>query len=100
MSPLFDAMYAERGRPPIAAEKLLQAQLRKMLYSARNKRLLMEEIDCSILFRWFVGLNLDEKIWDATSFTKNRNRLLEAAVASTGLSPRRKNCWNKPCAGQ
>jgi transposase len=81
MSPLFDAMYAECGRPSIAPEKLLRAQLLQMLYSVRSERLLMEEIDYSILFRWFVGLNLDEAVWDATTFTKNRDRLLEGAVA-------------------
>ena len=77
MSPLFDAMYAESGRPSIPPEKLLRAQLLQMLYSVRSEPLLMEEIDYSILFRWFVGLNLDEKVWDATSFTKNRDRLLK-----------------------
>jgi transposase len=86
MSPLFDAMYADGGRPSIPPEKLLRAQLLQMLYSVRSERLLMEEIDYSILFRWFVGLNLDEKAWDATSFTKNRDRLLEAAVAKEFLA--------------
>jgi transposase len=86
MSPLFDAMYADGGRPSIPPEKLLRAQLLQMLYSVRSERLLMEEIDYSILFRWFVGLNLDEKVWDATSFTKNRDRLLEAAVAKEFLA--------------
>src|ERR1700723_4079738 len=86
MSPLFDAMYAEGGRPSIAPEKLLRAQLLQMLYSVRSERLLMEEIDYSILFRWFVGLNLDDAVWDATTFTKNRARLLEAEVASEFLS--------------
>jgi transposase len=81
MSPLFDAMYSEGGRPSIPPEKLLRAQLLQMLYSVRSERLLMEEIDYSILYRWFVGLNLDERVWDASSFTKNRDRLLEAAVA-------------------
>jgi len=80
MSVLFDAMYAAGGRTSIRPEKLLRAQLLQMLYSVRSERLLMEEIDYSILFRWFVGLNLDEKVWDATTFTKNRDRLLEAAV--------------------
>jgi transposase len=79
-------MYAEGGRPSIPPEKLLRAQLLQMLYSVRSERLLMEEIDYSILFRWFVGLNLDEKVWDATSFTKNRDRLLEAAVAKEFLA--------------
>jgi len=86
MSPLFDAMYAEGGRPSIPPEKLLRAQLLQMLYSVRSERLLMEEIDYSILYRWFVGLNLDDKVWDATSFTKNRDRLLEAAVAKEFLA--------------
>jgi transposase len=81
MSPLFDAMYADGGRPSIPPEKLLRAQLLQMLYSVRSERLLMEEIDYSILFRWFVGLNLDEAVWDATTFTKNRDRLLEGSVA-------------------
>jgi len=85
MSPVFDTMYAQRGRPSIAPEKLLRAQLLQMLYSVRSERLLMEEIDYSMLFRWFVGLNLDEEVWDATSFTKNRDRLLEAEVAKEFL---------------
>jgi len=86
MSPLFDAMYAEGGRPSIPPEKLLRAQLLQMLYSVRSERLLMEEIDYSILYRWFVALNLDERVWDATTFTKNRDRLLEAAVAKEFLA--------------
>ncbi len=86
MSRLFGAMYARRGRPSIPPEKLLRAQLLQMLYSVRSERLLMEEIDYSILFRWFVGLNLDEEVWDATTFTKNRDRLLEADVAKEFLA--------------
>ena len=83
MSPLFDDMYSEVGRPSIAPEKLLRAQLLQMLYSVRSERLLMEEIDYSVLFRWFVGMSMDEPVWDATVFTKNRDRLLEHAVAKT-----------------
>src|ERR1700690_690580 len=86
MSLLFDAMYATGGRPSIAPEKLLRAQLLQMLYSVRSERLLMEEIDYSILYRWFVGLNLDEAVWDATTFTKNRDRLLEADIAKEFLA--------------
>src|SRR5471030_1593497 len=86
LSPQFDRMYASEGRPSIAPEKLLRAQLLQMLYSVRSERLLMEEIDYSILFRWFVGLNLDDTVWDATSFTKNRDRLLEGAVAKEFLA--------------
>ena len=85
MSVVFDGMYAKCGRPSIPPEKLLRAQLLQMLYSVRSERLLMEEIDYSMLFRWFVGLNLDEEVWDATSFTKNRDRLLEAEVAKEFL---------------
>src|ERR1700740_3255446 len=81
LSRRFDAMYAKTGRPSIPPEKLLRAQLIQMLYSIRSERLLMEEIDYSMLFRWFVGMNLDEPVWDATVFTKNRNRLLEGDVA-------------------
>src|SRR6201999_352006 len=80
MSERFDGMYAKTGRPSIPPEKLLRAQLIQMLYSVRSERLLMEEIDYSMLFRWFVGMNLDETVWDATVFTKNRNRLLEGDV--------------------
>src|SRR5438093_1517526 len=79
LSRRFDAMYARVGRPSIPPEKLLRAQLLQMLYSIRSERLLMEEIDYSMLFRWFVGLNLDEEVWDATSFTENRNGLIVAA---------------------
>ena len=85
LSPQFDRMYAREGRPSIAPEKLLRGQLLQMLYSVRSERLLMEEIDYSMLFRWFVGLNLDEEVWDATTFTKNRDRLLEAEVAKLFL---------------
>jgi transposase len=81
MSDRFDAMYASTGRPSIPPEKLLRAQLIQMLYSVRSERLLMEEIDYSVLFRWFVGMNLDEAVWDVTVFTKNRDRLLEGDVA-------------------
>jgi transposase len=86
LSPQFDRMYASEGRRSIAPEKLLRAQVLQMLYSIRSERLLMEEIDYSILFRWFVGLNLDEEVWDATVFTKNRDRLLEAEVAKLFLA--------------
>ena len=81
----FDRMYSSEGRPSIAPEKLLRALVVQMLYSIRSERLLMEEIEYSILFRWFVGLNLDEEVWDATVFTKNRDRLLEADVAKLFL---------------
>lgn len=81
MSSRFDGMYSQTGRPSIPPEKLLRAQLIQMLYSVRSERLLMEEIDYSVLFRWFVGMNLDEPVWDVTVFTKNRDRLLDGDVA-------------------
>lgn len=86
LSPQFHKMYAKVGRPSIPPEQLLRAQLLQMLYSVRSERLLMEEMDYNILFRWFVGLNLDDVVWDATVFTKNRNRLLEAEVAKEFLA--------------
>ena len=86
LSPEFDKMYAKVGRPSIPPEQLLRALLLQMLYSVRSERLLIEEIDYSILFRWFVGLNLDDAVWDATVFTKNRDRLLEAEVAKDFLA--------------
>jgi transposase len=86
MSGCFDAMYADVGRPSIAPEKLLRAQLLQLLYSVRSERLLMEEMDYNLLFRWFVGLNADDEVWDATTFTKNRDRLLEADVAKQFLA--------------
>ena len=86
LSRRFDRMYASVGRPSIPPEKLLRAQLLQMLYSIRSERLLMEEIDYSVLFRWFIGLNLDDEVWDATVFTKNRDRLLEADVAKEFLA--------------
>lgn len=81
LSARFDAMYAKIGRPSIAPEKLLRAQLLQMLYSVRSERLLMEELDYSVLYRWFVGMNLDDPVWDVTVFTKNRDRLLDGDVA-------------------
>jgi transposase len=81
MSKRFDSLYAKTGRPSIPPEKLLRAQLIQMLYSVRSERLLMEEIDYSVLYRWFVGMNLDEPVWDVTVFTKNRDRLLDGDVA-------------------
>jgi len=81
LSPRFQGMYAERGRPSIPPEKLLRALLLQCLYSVRSERLLMEQLDYNLLFRWFVGLNMDDAVWDFTVFSKNRERLLEADVA-------------------
>src|SRR5579864_4612075 len=77
----FDAIYARGGRPSIAPEKLLRALLLQVLYTVRSERMLMEQLDYNFLFRWFVGLNLDDPVWDVTVFTKNRERLLAGAVA-------------------
>jgi transposase len=85
LSRRLDTMYARVGRPSITPEKLLRAQLLQMLYSIRSERLLMEEIDYNLLFRWFVGLNADDPVWDATVFTQNRDRLLEAEMPAGNL---------------
>ena len=81
LSPRFDRLYSTIGRPSIPPEQLLRALLLQMLYSVRSERLLMEELDYSVLYRWFVGLSLDDPIWDATTFTKNRDRLLDGDIA-------------------
>ena len=81
LSPQFARLYARVGRPSIAPEKLLRALLLQVLYSVRSERLLMEQLDYNLLFRWFVGLNADDPIWDATVFTKNRQRLLDGDIA-------------------
>jgi transposase len=81
LSPRFDRLYSAIGRPSIPPEQLLRALLLQMLYSIRSERLLMEELDYSVLYRWFVGLTLDDPIWDATTFTKNRDRLLDGDIA-------------------
>jgi transposase len=78
----FDAMYASSGRPSIAPERLLRALLLQVLYTVRSERLLMEQLDYNFLFRWFVGLSIDDPVWDVTVFTKNRDRLLKGQVAA------------------
>jgi transposase len=81
LSPQFAALYATTGRPSVAPEKLLRALLLQAFYSVRSEALLMEQLNYNLLFRWFVGLNMDEVVWDATTFTKNRDRLLEGDIA-------------------
>ena len=81
LQPRFHKLYAKTGRPSIAPEKLLRALLLQALYSVRSERLLMEQLDYNLLFRWFVGLNMDDAIWDVTVFTKNRERLLDGDIA-------------------
>jgi transposase len=81
LSAEFDQLYAAGGRPSIAPEKLLRALLLQVLYTRRSERLLMEEMNYNLLFRWFVGLEMDDPVWEVTVFTKNRERLLAGAVA-------------------
>ena len=81
LGPRFDAMYARNGRPSIPPEKLLRALLLQVLYTVRSERMLMEQLDYNFLFRWFVGLSIDDPVWDATVFSKNRDRLLDGEVA-------------------
>ncbi|MGH7427092.1 MAG: IS5 family transposase [Candidatus Methylomirabilaceae bacterium] len=80
MSSVFARLYGKTGRPSIPPEKLLRALLLQVLYSVRSERMLMEQLDYNLLFRWFVGLNMDDPVWDATVFTKNRQRLLDGQV--------------------
>jgi transposase len=81
LSPTFGGMYSAVGRPSIAPEKLLRALLLQILYTVRSERMLMEQLEYNLLFRWFVGLNMDEPVWVPTVFSKNRDRLLESDVA-------------------
>jgi transposase len=81
LAPHFDRLYSHTGRPSIAPEKLLRALLLQVLYTVRRERLLMEQLNYNLLFRWFVGLNMDDPIWDPSTFSKNRERLLEGDVA-------------------
>ena len=81
LSRKFNAMYSATGRPSIAPEKLLRALLLQVLYTVRSERLLMEQLEYNLLFRWFVGLNMDEPVWVPTVFSKNRDRLLEGDIA-------------------
>src|ERR1700733_14308085 len=86
LSRSFGQMYPDWGRPSIAPEKLLRALLLQLLYSIRSERLLMEQLEYNLLFRWFVGLNVDEPVWVATVFSKNRDRLLEGEIAAKFFS--------------
>jgi transposase len=81
LSPRFARMYSKSGRPSIAPEKLLRALLLQVLYTIRSERQLMEQLDYNILYRWFVGLDMDDAVWDVTVFTKNRERLLKSEVS-------------------
>jgi transposase len=82
----FAKLYADEGRPSIPPERLLRASLLQLFYSIRSERQLMERLDFDLLFRWFVGLGVDDPVWDATVFTKNRDRLLNSEIAQQFLS--------------
>jgi transposase len=83
LKPGFDRLYAKTGRPSITPEKLFRALPLQALYSVRSERMLMEQLDYSLLFRWFVGLNMDDPIWDVTVLTKDRQRLLAGDSAGS-----------------
>ena len=82
----FSALYAQLGRPSIPPEKLLRAMLLQAFYSIRSERQLMERLKFDLLFRWFVGVGVDDAVWDHSTFSKNRDRLLEGDVAAKLLS--------------
>lgn len=86
MSGRFEALYSHTGRPSIPPEQLLKATLLQAFFTVRSERQLMEQIDYNLLFRWFVGLAMDDGVWDASTFSKNRDRLLEADVAREFLA--------------
>ncbi|WP_243373295.1 IS5 family transposase, partial [Geotalea sp. SG265] len=85
MSPVFSQMYSHTGRPSIPPERLLKAMLLQVLYSIPSNVKLVEQIHFSLLFRWFLGLGLDEVVWDNSSFTTNQERLIETDVAARFL---------------
>lgn len=85
LSPRLEKLYARLGRRSVAPEKLLRALLLQVFYSIPSERRLMEQMDYNLLFRWFVGLNMDDAVWDVTVFTKNRQRLLEGEIAQAFL---------------
>jgi len=87
----FDRLYSRVGRPSLPPERLLRASLLKYPYGIRSERLLMEQLDYNLLFRWFVGLDMDDRVWDASTFSKNRERLCPGT--STDSWKRR---WRRP----
>ena len=87
----FEKLHSHTGRPSIPPERLLRALLLQVLYSIRSERMLMEQLDYNLLFRWFVGLSMDDGIWDPTVFTKNRDRLLRGPSQCCSSS----RCWPK-----
>ena len=89
----FATMYATTGRPSIPPERLLRALLLQIFYSVRSEALLIEQLDYNLLFRWFVGLAIDDPVWDPSTFSKNRDRLIEAPTSRRVSSPR---SWRRP----
>ena len=86
LSTRFARLYARQGRPSIPPEKLLRALLIMVLYSIRSERRLIEELHYNLLYRWFVGLGMNETVWDATTFSKNRERFIDGEVARGSLT--------------
>ena len=89
MSKQFDSLYSATGRPSIPPERLLRALLLQILYSVRSERMLMEQMDYNLLFRWFVGVEMDEPVWNHAVFSKNRDRLLNREVARVFVAQKR-----------
>ncbi len=81
LSPQFEALYAKTGRSSVPPEQLLRALLLQALYTVRSERMLVEQLEYNLLFRWFVGLGMDDAVWTPTTFTKNRERLLAGDIA-------------------
>ena len=86
LSTAFAELYTDFGRPSIAPERLLRAMLLQAFYGIRSERQLMERLEFDLLFRWFVGLGVDDPVWDHSTFSKNRDRLLEGEIAAKVLS--------------
>ena len=86
LSPRFARLYSEMGRPSVPPEQLLRALLLQALYTVRSERLLMEQLQYNLLFRWFVGVSMDDELWAPTVFTKNRDRLLNQDIARSFFS--------------
>src|SRR6185369_728363 len=82
LSPRFGTLYINFGRPSIPPEQLLRALLLQVLYTIRSERQLIEQLDYNLLYRWFVGLGIDDAVWSATTFSKNRDRLLDGEIAA------------------
>src|ERR1700751_2376027 len=87
MSPKFTKLYSEVGRPSIAPERLLRSLLLQIFYSVRSERMLIEQLQYNLLFRWFVGMEMDEAVWNHAVYSKNRERLLNEEIAESFFQP-------------